>query len=56
MYCKRSGITFPLILITIGVIFLLNNFGFIPYDIWDLWPLILIIIGLGMLYNALLRD
>jgi hypothetical protein len=41
-----------LILIAIGVLFLLSNFGFIPH-IWPLlrqwWPLALIIAGVVML-------
>lgn len=50
---KRGGIVGPLLLITLGVLFLLNNFGLVPWNIWyllvDLWPLLLIAIGLDIL-------
>ncbi len=52
---KRKGITGPLILIAIGLIFLLHNFDLIPYGFGDLWPLILIVIGIGCLYDALVN-
>ncbi len=41
----------------VGVIFLLNNFGFIHGDVWRLlWPGILIVVGLGMLARAIDRH
>jgi len=43
----RAG---PIILIGLGVIFLLNNFGVLPWDIWTnlwkFWPVIIILIGI----------
>ena len=46
----RGSLVWPLILIGLGIIFLLNNLGLMTGDIWDtalrLWPLILIAIGL----------
>ncbi|MEJ2705983.1 MAG: DUF5668 domain-containing protein [Anaerolineales bacterium] len=46
----RGSVFGPIILITIGVIFLLNNLGVLEGDIWSLlllfWPVILIAIGL----------
>lgn len=43
----------PIILILLGVILLLNNLGYLPWDVWSniwrLWPLILILIGLEIL-------
>src|SRR4030043_1137808 len=43
----------PAILITLGVIFLLNNFGVLPWDIWTniwkFWPVILILVGIEAL-------
>ena len=43
----------PIFLISAGVIFLLNNMGVLPWSIWGqlwrLWPLALIAIGLDML-------
>lgn len=38
-------------LIVLGVIFLLNNYGFSYIDIGKLWPVILIIVGLGVVLN-----
>lgn len=51
---KRSGgLLGPLILISLGVIFLLNNLGVLGWGVWDLlfrlWPLLLIAIGLDIL-------
>lgn len=41
------------ILIALGLVFLLNNLGILPWDIWNvlwrLWPLLLIAIGLDFL-------
>jgi Domain of unknown function (DUF5668) len=41
----------PIILIVIGVLFLLGNLGMVPvkevFRTW--WPLILIVVGLGLL-------
>lgn len=43
----------PLLLIGLGVIFLLSNFGLLPGNIWDVlwrfWPLLLIIAGLDLI-------
>jgi hypothetical protein len=43
----------PAILITLGIIFLLNNFGVLPWDIWTniwkFWPVILILVGIEAL-------
>jgi len=46
----RKGLkTSPIILITLGIIFLLNNFGVLPWDIWTniwkFWPVLLILVG-----------
>lgn len=50
---KRASIIGPLILITIGVLFLLANFGYISGSFWlsllQFWPLILILLGLEIL-------
>jgi len=43
----------PLILITTGIILLLNNFGLLPWSIWAaiwrFWPVTLIFIGLELI-------
>lgn len=55
---KRRGGGFlgAVVLITIGTIFLLNNFGLLPWDIWAdlwrLWPLILILVGLQIVFGG----
>ncbi len=54
---QRGGFVWPIILILVGVIFLLNNLGLIDNvtwdSIWQLWPLIFIAIGLdGLLRRS----
>jgi hypothetical protein len=50
---NRPSFIWPIILITVGVIFLLSNLGILGEDIWDniwrLWPVIFIAIGLDSL-------
>ena len=50
---NRADITFGVILIGIGALFLLNTFDIIGYNVWHLlsrsWPLFLILIGLNIL-------
>ena len=50
-YHHRSGLG-ALLLIFLGVIFLLNNFGILSWDIWNIvwrfWPLLLILAGLQL--------
>ena len=56
---RRMGPVFwPILLIAVGVIFLLSNLGVLPFDasqIWRLWPLILVVIGLDVLLEAFWR-
>ncbi len=48
----RRGLSWPLLLITIGLVFLLVNFGFIPgvtaFSLLSLWPLLLILAGVDI--------
>ena len=48
----RRGLSWPLVLITIGIVFLLVNFGFIPgvtaLQLLSLWPLLLILAGVDI--------
>lgn len=37
----------PLSLIVMGALFLSANLGIVPPEFWNLWPLLLIIVGLG---------
>ena len=50
---RRGGLVGPAILIGLGVVFLLNNIGWLGWDIWEtllrLWPLLLIAAGLDLL-------
>ena len=43
------------VLITLGVVFLLANFGFLSNDIWQIfgviWPIFLILAGIHILYH-----
>ncbi len=49
----RRGIVGPLILVVIGILFLLSNFGYLSSSFWltaiQFWPLILILVGLEIL-------
>ena len=45
---RRHSI-FPYLLITIGAIFVLQNFGILDDAFSKLWPLILIVIGIVMI-------
>jgi len=42
----------PLSLVIMGLIFLASNLGLLPKKFWDLWPLILIVVGLGGLVTS----
>ena len=50
---RRGGLAGPVILIGLGVVFLLNNLGYISWSVWDvifnLWPVLLIAAGLDVL-------
>lgn len=52
----RAGLFWPIILIIVGIIFLLNNLGYIQGDMWGtlikFWPIILIAIGLDSAYKG----
>lgn len=50
---KRESLFWGLIILVLGMLFLLKNFG-LEIDVWDLigkyWPLILIYIGVKNIY------
>ena len=51
---RRVSLVLPIILITIGVLFLLHNWrpAFDPWSVLrDFWPLILVFVGLGMIWD-----
>ncbi len=41
--CRRSGLTGPVMMVTIGTLFLIANYT--RFDFGDLWPIILIVMG-----------
>ncbi|MBD3279143.1 MAG: hypothetical protein GF390_00345 [Candidatus Pacebacteria bacterium] len=42
----------PAALVVMGLIFLASNLNLLPKAFWNLWPLILIIVGLGGLLTS----
>ncbi len=52
---KRYSLFWPIVLIGAGVILLLRNLGFLPAFNWSvmlqLWPLVLVVIGLDLLFG-----
>jgi len=52
---RRDGWVGPILLIGLGVIFQLSNFGLLAFNIWDallrLWPILLIAIGLDIIFG-----
>jgi hypothetical protein len=42
----------PVTLIIMGLIFMASNLNLLPEIMWNLWPLILILIGLGGLLTS----
>ncbi len=49
----RVGLVWPVILISAGMMFLLNNLGLLSWNVWGtlwrLWPVLLIAAGLDIL-------
>lgn len=48
---QKGSLVGGLVLITLGVLFLADEF-FPGFDFGDLWPVIIIVIGVGLLINA----
>jgi len=46
----------PAALIVMGLVFLASNLSLLPREFWNLWPLMLIIIGLGGLLTSDRED
>jgi hypothetical protein len=49
---SRPGLIWPVILITIGILFLLSNLGVLDinfWELWRLWPVLLILVGLDLI-------
>ncbi|MBD3250652.1 MAG: hypothetical protein GF381_03740 [Candidatus Pacebacteria bacterium] len=45
-------IFWPATLVVMGFILLASNLGILPPTFWNLWPIILIVVGLGGLITA----
>jgi hypothetical protein len=45
-------IFWPVSLVIMGLIFLASNMGYLPARFWNLWPIILIVVGLGGLLTS----
>lgn len=42
----------PATLVVMGLVFLASNMGYLPVQFWNLWPIILIVVGLGGLLTS----
>jgi hypothetical protein len=42
----------PLTLVIMGLVFIASNLGLLPREFWNLWPLILVVVGLGGLLTS----
>ncbi|MGD0403754.1 MAG: DUF5668 domain-containing protein [Candidatus Acidiferrales bacterium] len=50
-HCRIRGLMGPLILITVGVLFLIGQYS--RYSFGDLWPVLLIVIGVILVLQSL---
>jgi len=51
MYCRVRGLMGPVVLITVGVLFLLGEYT--RFGFGDLWPVLLIVIGVVSLCQSM---
>ena len=42
----------PAALVVMGFIFMASNMGYLPTRFWNLWPIILVVVGLGGLLTS----
>jgi len=42
----------PATLVVMGLIFMASNMGLLPIAFWNLWPIILVLVGLGGLITS----
>ena len=47
------GAPFGLVALLAGIWFQLANLGIVQADVWRLWPLLLIVLGIAMVYKAM---
>lgn len=50
-YCKLRGLVGPIMVITVGVLFLFVQYS--RYSFFDLWPILLIVLGVLLVAQAL---
>lgn len=50
--CRLRGVMWPVILITLGVLFLIGQYSH-RFSFADLWPIILIVIGIVKIAEAM---
>jgi predicted membrane protein len=48
---RGGNLTGGAILLGIGAAFMASNLGYLPFPVWDLWPLLLIWIGVVLLFQ-----
>jgi hypothetical protein len=48
---RTGGLIGGVLLIVLGFVFLLTNYGILSSEVWKLWPLILIVIGASILFR-----
>lgn len=48
---KKGGMWFGVILVVLGAIFLLDNYGYAFFDFGKLWPIFLIVPGFLMIFK-----
>ena len=47
-----KNVFWPMAMVILGLIFLASNLGLLPREFWNLWPIILIVVGLGGLLTS----
>lgn len=52
MKVKKSNLIWGVIFILAGILYILNEFFGLPFDIWDLWPLLIIVPSV----NSMLKN
>ena len=53
--CRMAGLTWPAVLITVGVLFLVQEYSG-RYGFGELWPVILIVVGIVKVAEALTSN
>jgi len=54
---RRRGITGGIILVVVGLVILADNLGLLPPNAWQLlWPLIIIVIGVRIMFRGFFRP